>query len=200
MRKIVVLTERQRRVFDFIVRFIRERGFAPTVRELMEEFGFRSPRTAFLYLRVLEEKGLIKVHRGKARGVEVLERPREGIPLLGRIPAGFPHEPVEDFEEVLPVDPSFFGPGEKFALKVKGDSMIGAGIKDGDIAVIRTGVEPQDGQIAAALYNGEVTLKRLRRRNGRVELLPENPAYKPITAEPSEVQILGVMVGLIRRL
>lgn len=194
------LTERQRRVFDFIVKCVRERGFGPTVRELMEEFGFRSPRTAFLYLRVLEDKGYIRVHRGKARGLEVLVRRGQGIPLLGRVPAGFPHEPVECFEDFLPVDPSFFGPGEKFALRVKGDSMSGAGIRDGDIVVIKTGVVPQDGQIAAVLFKGEVTLKRFKKSGGRIQLLPENPAYEPITADPSELQVLGVVVGLIRRL
>lgn len=195
------LTEKQRRVFGFIRRCIRQRGFGPSVRELMEEFGFRSPRTAAKYLEALQKKGLIRIHRGKARGIELLAPPEEGIPLLGRIPAGSPQEAYEDLEEVLPVDPGFFGPGEKFAVRVRGDSMVGAGIRDGDIAILRRGVEPRDGQIVAALVGGEVTLKRFRRREGRVELWPENPEYEPLVFEPPEdLVILGVMVGLIRKL
>jgi len=195
------LTEKQRRVFEFILRHLEAHGFPPTLKEIMREFGFRSPRTAASYLEALERKGAIRVHRGKVRAIEILQAPARGIPLVGRILAGFPEEPFEDVEERLPVDPDFFGPGVKFAVRVRGDSMEGAGIRDGDLAVIRQQPEAEDGQIVAALVDGEVTLKRLKKgRGGRVELRPENPAYEPLMFEPpEEPRILGVMVGLIRR-
>ena len=195
------LTERQAEVLQFIIRYQDQYGFPPTLKEIMEEFGFKSPRTASGYLEALEKKGAIRVHRGKVRAIEILQAPARGIPLVGRIPTGFPEEPFEEVEERLPVDPDFFGPGVKFAVRVRGDSMEGAGIRDGDLAVIRQQPEAEDGQIVAALVDGEVTLKRLKKgRGGRVELRPENPAYEPLVFEPpEEPRILGVMVGLIRR-
>ena len=196
------LTEKQSRVLGFIVEYQQRHGFPPSIAEIMRHFGFRSPRTVAGYLEALEKKGAIRLHRGKLRAIEILGPSAErGIPLVGSIPAGFPEEPFEEVEERLPVDPDFFGPGVKFAVRVRGDSMEGAGIRDGDLAVIRQQPEAGDGQIVAALVDGEVTLKRLKRgRGGRVELRPENPAYEPLVFDPpEEPRILGVMVGLIRR-
>jgi len=150
------LTEKQGRVLRFIIGHLEAHGFPPTLKEIMEEFGFSSPRTAASYLEALERKGAIRVHRGKVRAIEILQAPGRGIPLVGRIPAGFPEEPFEDVEERLPVAPDFFGPGVKFAVRVRGDSMEGAGIRDGDLAVIRQQPEAEDGQIVAALVDGEV--------------------------------------------
>lgn len=196
------LTKRQSEIFEFIVRYQQHYGFPPTLTEIMEEFGFRSPRSAAAHLEALQRKGVVRLHPGKPRAIEILQVPAKEIPLVGRIPAGFPEEPFEDVEEQLPVDPDFFGSGVKFAVRVRGDSMEGAGIRDGDLAIIRQQPEAGDGQIVAALVGGEVTLKRLRKgKGGRVELRPENPAYEPLVFDPPEQpRILGVMVGLIRRL
>jgi repressor LexA len=195
----IKLTERQREVLDFILSYRKTHGFPPSIREIMDKFSFRSPRTVSNYLEVLEKKGALRIHRRKTRGIEIIKK-EENIPILGRIPAGFPEEPFEDVEEYLPVDPDFFGKGTKFAVRVKGDSMEGVGIKDGDIVIIRKQPDADDGQIVAALIEGEVTLKRLKKTSKKVELRPENPRYEIIYFEPpDQPQILGVMVGLIRR-
>ncbi len=196
------LTEKQKEILEFILNYRRTFGFPPSVREIMKKFNFRSPRTVSNYLEVLEKKGVLRIHKRKGRGIEVVSGKREDIPILGRIPAGFPEEPFEDFEEYLPVDPEFFGKGTKFAVRVKGDSMKEAGIEDGDIVIIRKQPTAEDGQIVAALIEGEVTLKRLRKTlNGKIELKPENPEYETLIFEyPDQPQILGIMVGLIRRI
>jgi len=195
------LTEKQRKVLDFITKYQETHGFPPSIKEIMEEFSLASPRTARDYLLVLERKGAIRLHEGKARGIELLSPSPKGIPLVGRIPAGTSEIPFEEFEEYLPVDPDFFGSGTKFAVRVRGDSMTGVGIHDGDLAVIRKQPDAENGQIVAALVGGEVTLKRIKKRaDGGIELHPENSAYRPMVFQPPELpQVLGVYIGLIRR-
>ncbi|SFM99164.1 transcriptional repressor LexA [Thermodesulforhabdus norvegica] len=195
------LTRKQTEVLNFLIQYQKDHGFPPTIQEIMEKFGFSSPRTAASHLDSLEKKGAIRISRGKARGIEILTAPFGGVPLVGKIPAGFPEEAIEDFREVIPIDPGFFGSGVKFAVRVKGDSMEGAGIRDGDIVIIRQQSSAENGQIVAAIVDGEVTLKRIKKYpDGRVELRPENPSYRPLVfRHPQSPQIVGIMVGLIRK-
>ena len=128
------LTKRQRAVFEYIRSSISERGFPPTVAEIQSEFSFASPTSAVDHLRALSKKGFIRVHRGVSRGIELLRGAAAGMPLVGDIAAGSPALAVENIVEVLDIDAKLFSPQPDFALRVKGDSMIGAGINDGDIA------------------------------------------------------------------
>jgi len=149
------------------------------------------------YLSILERKGYITLHPGKKRSIRVLVP--SGIPVVGRIPAGSPVIPREEFEEVLNIDPAFFTTEPCFAVRVQGDSMTGAGIHHGDYAVIRQQSSAENGQIVAALIGEEITLKRFYQRGKRIELRAENPAYEPMVFEDKPPVILGVLVGIIRK-
>jgi len=200
------LSESERRALEFIEARITEYGYPPTVREILEACGFASKNAVHKLLRRLEAKGYIELVPGEARGIRLL-KPTKGIPVLGEIPAGKPLIPYEDLEEVVPLDPSFFGGGKLFIVRVSGDSMVGAGILDGDLVVIRPQEEAESGEIVAALLTEpepHVTLKRLRIANGGLELHPENPAYSPMVFSKEDVtqgkvKILGIKVGLLRK-
>lgn len=202
------LTGRQREILDWIVGFIGENGMPPTVREIARQFGI-DPAVAFRHLRALERKG--HVRRGKlgARSLEVAcTRGQESadsfrLPLAGRVEAGMPVLAVENIEGSVTVDRSMVGrdAAQYFALRVRGDSMIEAGIHDGDIAVVRQQETAEDGQVVVALAGGEEgTLKRfyLDRKKRRVRLQPENSRMRPIYAK--DVTIQGVVKGVIRKL
>ena len=195
------LTSRQEETLKFLTGYQAEKGFPPTVREIAEHFGIY-PRAVADHLRSLERKGCIKIHPGKNRGIETVVTPPfspNTIPVFGRIPAGEPFLVFENVEEVLKIDPKFFSTGRCFAVRVQGDSMIGAHIKHGDYVILRKQDDAQDGEIVAALLGEEVTLKRLRKRKGEILLVPENPAYKQITFRDNPPVILGVLVGVIRK-
>ena len=200
------LSESERRALEFIEARITEHGYPPSVREILEACGFASKNAVHKLLRRLEAKGYIELVPGEARGIKLL-RPTKGIPVLGEIPAGEPLIPYENLEEVVPLDPSFFGGGKLFIVRVSGDSMVGAGILDGDLVVIRPQEEAESGEIVAALLTEpepHVTLKRLKIVNGGLELHPENPAYSPTVFSKEDVargkiKILGVKVGLLRK-
>lgn len=186
-----------------VFRFVRDRlagGQPPTVREVMEAFGFRSPQTAREHLDALLEEGRLKKEPGIARGFRLPgrgEAPTVMVPLLGRVPAGPLDLAIEDLEGHLPVQ-TRRPPGELFSLRVRGDSMKDAGILDGDVVVVRRQPRADVGDIVVAMVGDEATVKRFRMKRGRIELHPANDAYQPIVPEPGDMKILGKVVEVRR--
>jgi repressor LexA len=197
----MVMTRRQREIVDFIQGYLRRRGYAPSIVEIGRHLGVASPATVHKHLQGLERRGLIRRRAHQGRSVEVIDRTNGGaaaVPLLGRVAAGRPIEAVESAETVvLPED--LLGRRETFALRVVGDSMVGDGILDGDIVVVEACDDAPDGATVVALVGGEATVKRLHRRRGKIHLLPANERHQPIVANPADVRIRGVVVGLLRR-
>lgn len=196
------LTDHQRKIMAFVLKHHELYGFPPTIREIAAEFDLRSPRTVSDYLLALQRKGHIKVHTGKKRGIEILKELPTGIPVVGKIAAGSPIIAEENIEDFLNINPGLFTTESCFAVSVRGDSMTGAGILDGDCVIIKKQEYAETGQIVAALIGDEVTIKRYKYTEQGVLLLPENPAYDPIylTDAGQERPILGIMVGLLRKL
>jgi repressor LexA len=199
------LTTRQRRILEFIARTVRERGYPPTVREIGEAVGLTSSSSVHAQLANLERRGLLHKDPAKPRAM-ALEAPRaEGVPvpLLGRIAAGVPVLAEQHVEEYLSIPMGFVDGTEHFALRVTGDSMLGAGILDRDIVVVRRQDDGDDGDVVAALVPGpaedEATVKRLRRSRGVATLVPENAAFQPIELGP-QGRILGKVVAVLRKL
>jgi repressor LexA len=200
------LTARQRRILDVIHRTIRDRGYPPTVREIGEAVGLTSSSSVHAQLATLERRGLLHRDPTKPRTITTAEPKVEGavVPVVGRIAAGAPVLAAEAVEDHLTVPRSFVsGTRDHFALRVHGDSMIGAGIFDGDLVIVRTQDDADDGDLVAAILPGpaedEATVKRLRRSRGRVSLLPENPAYDPLEM-PEGSRIAGRVVAVLRKL
>jgi repressor LexA len=203
------LTERQRDILNFIRDFQKDRGIAPTHREICDHFGFSSYGTVYKHLSLLEKKGLIRRDWNQKRGVELVEKPeasRESapssnvreLPLFGYIAAGRPLE-VDISDETITVPQHLTTRGENYVLKVRGDSMVEDGIFDGDLVVIVRRLEALNGEMVVANVNGEVTLKRLYREGERVRLQPANSMMHPIYAYARDVAVQGVVVGLMRR-
>ncbi|MDH5527328.1 MAG: transcriptional repressor LexA [Nitrospirota bacterium] len=195
------LSARERTVLGYIDEFAARHGYPPTMREIGEGCGIPSTRTVSDDLARLERAGRIRRNRGRSRGLEVVRAERGGgIPLLGRIAAGGPLAAEAVHEGAVAADSAaLFGAPDCFALTVKGDSMLGRHIVDGDLAVIRPQSTARNGDVVAAEVDGEVTLKVFRRADGQILLLPANDAYSPIVLDGSRpCRILGVMVGLIR--
>jgi repressor LexA len=199
------LTARQRRILEFISEAIRERGYPPTVREIGEAVGLTSSSSVHAQLANLERRGLLHKDPTKPRAMTLSEPRAEYVvvPLVGRIAAGAPVLADEHVEEYLTVPMGFAAGADHFALRVQGDSMVGAGILDGDVVIVRAIADAGDGDIVAALLPGpaedEATVKRLKRTKGRVLLMPENPAYEPAEMDP-EGRLLGTVVAVLRRL
>ena len=198
------LTRRQQQILDFIEDEQTRRGLTPSTREIQEHFRFASQTAAVNHLRALERKGSIQRHPGKARGVALvpqLQRERiVDIPIFGRIGAGMAELVEQEKEGVVSVDAISAGLGRKarvFALKVRGDSMVGAHISDGDLVVLEAR-DPVNGDIVAALIDGETTLKRYLLTRGKPFLKAENPRF-PDLIPAQELVVQGVMVALIRR-
>ncbi|KMY69147.1 hypothetical protein AAU61_06450 [Desulfocarbo indianensis] len=192
------LTPRQAQVLTFINDYLDEHGYPPTVREVAGHFGFRSPRAAHDHMKALQKKGFLRSTPGKPRTLELLSP--KGIPLLGRIAAGEPMLAVEEADEVLGLEPSFFGSGKFFALRVKGDSMVEAHIQEGDMVILRAQEQASPGEVVAVLLDDEVTLKQFYPSNNLVELRPANSAMQSIMVKPDRTpRILGVMKGLVRK-
>jgi repressor LexA len=198
------LTERQKEILDYIQRFRDERGYSPTHREICERFGFSSYGTAYKHLKLLVDKGFLKRDRHQRRGLEVVSRADEPaaaeLPFLGRIAAGRPIEAVSG-DERLAVPPLLSGgrPEEHYVLRVAGDSMIGEGIHDGDWVVVERRERARPGEMVVALLGGEVTLKRYFPEGDSVRLQPSHPTMTPLRAPASEVDVQGIVVGLMRR-
>ena len=196
------LTKRQEQVLDFIKTHIEQRGYPPTVREICSHFGFASPLSAQQHIDALERKGYIKKHSARMRSLEVVGvrgRPGMSLPLVGLIRAGEPILAAEHIEEYITVDQSFFKAEEGFALKVLGQSMVEAGIFEGDIVLVDPVREIKNGDIVIALLEDEATIKLFYKDNGKVRLVPKNKLMKPIEVEPEKVKILGKVVGVLRR-
>ncbi len=192
------LTPRQQEILDFIKNNVEVLGAPPTRLEICHAFGFTSPNAAEDHLKALAKKGAITLERGSARGIRLVEQ--LGLPLIGSVAAGSPILAVENVQSRFALDAHLFTPRADFLLKVRGLSMIDAGIFDGDLIAVHRTQQARDGQIVVARVADDVTVKRLKRRNGFVELIAENPDFEPIIVDPSRVDfaIEGIAVGLIR--
>ncbi|MDD5132561.1 MAG: transcriptional repressor LexA [bacterium] len=197
------LTEKQKGIFDFIKESQLRNGVPPTLREIMKEFRFKSIGTVQDYLRILEEKGYIR-KRGKfkARFLEITgltQSPLLNIPILGQVRAGAPLLAIENIEGYVNLDKSLLGNNADFALRVKGDSMTGAGIYEGDFVLVRINSRTENGEIVVARIGEEVTVKKIYRdtRHSQFRLEAANPAYQPIINP--EIQIVGKVVGVFRK-
>ena len=198
-----LLTARQKEIYDFLLKTIREKGYAPSIPEIGAKFKIASTNGVSDHLKALEKKGYIR--RVGKRAIEVLSmlgKPmlaavRE-IPILGRVPAGKPFLSEENVEGLLTIT-NDMGSGKLFALQVKGDSMIDAGILEGDRVIVKQQGTAENGEIVCALIEGEATLKRFYRKNGVVTLKAENQKYPLITVSQGEFRILGKVVGLMRK-
>jgi repressor LexA len=190
---VMELSQRRRTILSFINEHIAEEGAAPTLREIAARFGI-TLGPAQRHVGALIEGGYLKHGEGRSRGVKPMAR----LPVLGRVPAGLPLEAVESIEDYIYVDKAIVKAGTYFALKVKGDSMINAGIYDGDTVVVRHQPAAEDGEIVVAKIEGEATVKRLRKKNDAVFLQPENPHYPIIRAD--NIEIVGKVVYLTRKI
>jgi repressor LexA len=198
------ITSRQQRILEVISETVRERGYPPTVREIGEAVGLTSSSSVHAQLANLERKGLLRKDPTKPRAMTLAE-PRAAsvtVPVVGRIAAGAPILADQNVEEHLAVPEGFADDRDHFALTVEGDSMIGAGILDGDVVVVRSQDHARDGDIVAALLPGpaedEATVKRLGHEGSRVMLIPENPSLESF--EMPDGRILGKVVSVLRRL
>ncbi len=204
------LSTRQEQILDFILGTVRTRGYPPSVREIGEAVGLSSPSTVHSHLSTLAREGFIRRDPSKPRAIEVIDDGSTAaggllraavrdVPLVGRIAAGSPILAEEDIEEIFPLPTELVGNDPVFMLRVRGDSMIDVGIFDSDYVVVRRQPNARDGQIVAALIEGEeATVKRLQRIDNRVVLKSENPDFPPMVFAEG-VEILGVVVAVLRR-
>jgi repressor LexA len=217
-RGVGMLSKRQREIFDFVVEYADKHGYPPTVREIGEAVGLASPSTVHAHLANLERAGLLKRDPSKPRALEVVGRGRSPallaaparpvaeprrLPLVGEIAAGGPLLAEENIQDYLAVPEPLSAGGDEFLLRVKGESMVEAGILPGDYVVVHRQQTARDGDIVVALAGAdeaadEATVKRFFRENGRIRLQPENSALEPLY--PEHVQILGKVIGVFRRL
>jgi repressor LexA len=195
-----VLTRRQKQLLDYLRRYLDAHGYAPTLAEIGRHLRLGSVATVHKHLRNLERRGLIRRLPHRSRALELVAETRAvAVPLLGEVAAGAPIEPVE-VRETVALPEALLGRGETFALRVRGDSMVGDGILDGDLIVVEARPDAPDGATVVALVDGEATVKRLyRERGGRVRLVPANERLAPIVAAADRVQVRGVVIGLLRR-
>lgn len=205
------LTERQRQVLEFIDAEVRRRGYPPSVREIGEAVGLSSSSTVHAHLAALQDKGYLKRDPTKPRAMELVYEPESGaaierrpvrhIPLVGDVAAGTGVLAAENIEESVPVPEDFTGAGQLFMLRVRGDSMVEAGILDGDYVVVRQQPDADPGEVVVAGIPGEeATVKTFLRRRGKIVLRPENPSMDEMVFDPEDVSIYGKVVTLLRRL
>ncbi|MDQ7819544.1 MAG: transcriptional repressor LexA [Armatimonadota bacterium] len=199
------LTRRQREILAFVQRYTDAHGYPPSVREIGQALGLTSSSTVHSHLSALEKKGYIRRDPSKPRALEILRDEREvpakkvvPVPVVGRVTAGEPILAQQNIEDYLPLPADLLGGAEGFLLHVRGDSMIGAGIYDGDLLLVRRQSTARNGDIVVARLEDEATVKRFYREADRIRLQPENPALEPIYTR--DVVIEGVAVALIRRL
>jgi repressor LexA len=197
---------KKERIYEYIRQEVSLRGLPPTIREIGERFDISSTNGVRYFLDKLESDGLIKRQSRTARGIEIVGREMVGegrpVPILGRVPAGKPTFSEEYIEDMLLLDDTIAKGDGVFAVRVKGDSMIGAGINDGDLAIVKRNPTPQNGEIVVALIEDEVTLKRFVRKGDRAILRPENDAYADIDLTSlghDRISIIGTVQALVRR-
>jgi repressor LexA len=199
------LTRRQEEVLGFLKEYLREAGFPPSLREICARFGIKGPQNAAKHLDALERKGFIKRKAASSRAIELLGGPWTGggvsVPIAGRVRAGAPTLAVEDIVGRMVLDERFFRCSGAFVLKVEGESMIGAGIADGDFVVVRPQPDASNGDIVVALIDGEATVKTFLREGIDVVLRPENPSMEPIRVSGTrDFAIAGKVISVVRRL
>ena len=195
------LTPSQRKILAFVEQQITERGASPTLRAICAEFGFKAIGTAQDHIHALIQKGFLEKDAGLARGIRPARRhwaPAHSVPILGAIAAGLPREAAEITLGSVPVSSRIKKKERLFALRVSGDSMSGAGIFDGDLVIARQENTAEHGDIVVALVDGAATVKRLYKKNGKIRLLPENPAYAPIDILSENSIIQGKVVAVQR--
>jgi repressor LexA len=200
------LTEEQSRIFEFLVECIGRLGAPPTIREIAQHFGYRSINNVRQHLRLIAQKGYIRLARGKARGIEIavgVKRSLEEgfqVPIVGMVPAGKPVTAVENIDGYITLDHNMFRGEGLFTLRVRGDSMRDAGVLDGDIAIVRQQRTAHDGDIVVVMIDDDATLKRYYYRGDHIVLHPENERYEDIVVTSErDVSIVGKMVGVIRK-
>jgi len=205
------LTARQREVLEFVESEVAQRGYPPTVREIGEALGLSSSSTVHAHLAALQDKGYLtrdptkpralEIHYDAESGGAVERRTARYVPLVGDVAAGTGVLAVENVEETMPIPEDFTVDGELFMLRVRGESMIDAGILDGDFVVVRSQPTAESGDtVVAGIPGDEGTVKTFLQRRGKVVLRPENPALEEMVFEPGEVTIYGKVVSLLRRL
>lgn len=188
------ISEKQKEILSYIHDEVSSRGFPPSVREIGSAVGLKSPSTVHYHLNALERAGYIERDNGKTRAISIVAGVDSGVPILGTVAAGQPILAIEDALGYLPY--KIEDSGDYFALRIKGDSMIEAGILDGDMVVVKSQPTANSGEIIIALLENDVTCKRLHLENGEVWLLPENSSYEPI--DGSLASILGKVTAVIR--
>jgi repressor LexA len=202
------LTQRQSQIYSFLQEHQRREGVIPTLQEICKHFRFKSINAAREHLRLIEQKGLIHRSPGRPRSIKLaiklpeISQEAVGVPLLGRIAAGQPSLALEEIEDTLPLPRQLFRGKRLFALRVRGDSMIGAGIFDGDVAVLDAEREARDGEIAAVVFEGDATLKRVFKTAKGLRLHAENPKIPDRFVRGNDqnaIQISGVLVGTMRK-
>ncbi len=203
-----MLTDRQQQVLEYIRTTVAERGYPPSVREIGDAVGLSSPSSVHAQLNSLVAAGMIKKDPSKPRAIVVVneapapafeDRRLRDVPVLGRIAAGTPILAAEQVDEFMPLPTELVGDGPVFLLEVKGDSMIDAGIHQGDLVAVHKQSDARDGEIVACLIDGEeATVKRLQRKDGKVYLHSENPAYQPMVFSEG-VELIGKVVSVLRR-
>ena len=197
------LTKRQREILDYLDEFIQQHGYAPSLEEIGRRFGLSSLATVHKHLTNLQEKGFIKRAWNRSRSVELVPTRMAGravdLPLLGYVAAGAPIEAITT-SETIAVPETLTGRQDTYVLRVRGDSMIDEQIRDGDFVIVEDRKTADNGEMVIALIGGaEVTLKKFYRDNGRVRLQPANPAMQPLVLNAEQVQIQGVVVGVMRK-
>ena len=205
------LTDRQLGILECIEAHMREHGYPPSVREIGEAVGLTSPSTVHSHLATLQKLGYLRRDPTKPRAIEVRRDPASGaavdrgpvrhVPLVGDVAAGTDVLAQENVEELVPVPADLTGDGELFMLRVRGDSMIDAGIFDGDLVVVRSQVTAEKGDVVVAGIPGEeATVKTFQRKGGKVVLVPANERLEPMVFDPDEVEVFGRVVTVLRRL
>jgi len=192
------LTKKQKDVLKFIYDSIKNENLPPTIREIAHNFGFKSTGTVRDYLKALVKKGFIKISEKKSRAIELVREALFSFPILGKVQAGLPNLAVEDIEGYLNLDSLVFSDDDTFALRVRGDSMIGVGIMPNDLVLVRKQSMAQTGETVVALVEDEATVKNLEKKGNRFFLQPANSKYDPIPVN-EHVSIIGKVISVVRR-
>ncbi len=193
------LTAKQQQIYDYIISFTDDHGYPPSVREIGEHVGLKSPSTVHFHLKGLQNAGVISQAAGKTRAISINDEGqsrKDKVPVVGNVAAGAPILATECIEDYLTFDTEGLT-GEHFALRVRGESMLYAGILPDDLVVVHQQQDARNGEIVVAMIEDEATVKTLQRKNGKTWLLPENPDYEPIDGDYAE--ILGKVVAVVRK-